>query len=423
VILFIVVVGGYFLVKGLLDEENGSLVASGTIEAIDVTISPELGGRIAEVFVSEGDMVQTGVVLFRLDDSVYQAQRQVTEANLDLARAALSTAQAQYAIALAAARTESAGNRLPVSNTQFSDGYSLPGWYFSQAEQVSAARAEVESILAGRDGAQQALDDLLRDPANADFLAAEMDLLEAREVFLIAQDVLNRIALATDGVDLRSTAQDAYDQAREDLEDAQAVYDDLTNSGQAEAILSARLEVAVAQERYEAAQDRLLTLQTGVHSLRVVAAEAAVEQASMTVVQAEASLALIDAQIVKLTATAPADGVVLTCTIQPGEFVAPGALALILGRINELTITVYVPEDRYGEISVGQEASVSVDSFPEEVFSANVVDIADQAEFTPRNVQTEEGRKTTVFAVRLQVVDPQGKLKPGMPADVVFNGK
>jgi hypothetical protein len=63
---------------------------------------------------------------------------------------------------------------------------------------------------------------------------------------------------------------------------------------------------------------------------------------------------------------------------------------------------------------------VAVDSFPGESFAAEVVRIADQAEFTPRNVQTEEGRRTTVFAVELTVENPEGKLKPGMPADVEF---
>ncbi len=66
---------------------------------------------------------------------------------------------------------------------------------------------------------------------------------------------------------------------------------------------------------------------------------------------------------------------------------------------------------------------MTVDSFLGEVFEANVIRIADQAEFTPRNVQTEEGRKSTVFAVELMVDNPQGKLKPGMPADVKFGAK
>ena len=82
---------------------------------------------------------------------------------------------------------------------------------------------------------------------------------------------------------------------------------------------------------------------------------------------------------------------------------------------------MYVPENRYGTILLGQSARVNVDSFPGETFDARVIRIADQAEFTPRNVQTEQGRSTTVFAVDLAVSNPQGKLKPGMPADVYFN--
>jgi HlyD family secretion protein len=64
---------------------------------------------------------------------------------------------------------------------------------------------------------------------------------------------------------------------------------------------------------------------------------------------------------------------------------------------------------------------VSVDSYPGETFDASVTRIADQAEFTPRNVQTAEGRRTTVFAVELSIDNTDGKLHPGMPADVKFN--
>lgn len=81
---------------------------------------------------------------------------------------------------------------------------------------------------------------------------------------------------------------------------------------------------------------------------------------------------------------------------------------------------VYLPEDRYGRVKLGQAARVTVDSYPDQVFTGAVVHIADQAEFTPRNVQTAEGRKVMVFAVRLSLANPDGKLKPGMPADVRF---
>ncbi|HSA99275.1 MAG TPA: efflux RND transporter periplasmic adaptor subunit, partial [Anaerolineales bacterium] len=125
-------------------------------------------------------------------------------------------------------------------------------------------------------------------------------------------------------------------------------------------------------------------------------------------------------QMSKLTVYAPMDGVILTRNVEPGEFVQPGASAITMANLNELTITVYVPEDRYGEISLGQKATVTVDSFSNETFHATVSFIADQAEFTPRNVQTVEGRSATVYAVKLKVSDPEGKLKLGMPADVIF---
>jgi HlyD family secretion protein len=114
------------------------------------------------------------------------------------------------------------------------------------------------------------------------------------------------------------------------------------------------------------------------------------------------------------------DGVILTRNAEPGEFVQPGAVAFALADLTDITITVYVPEDRYGQISLGQQAQVTVDSYPGEAFTAEVIHIADQAEFTPRNVQTVEGRSSTVYAIKLSVDNSGGKLKIGMPADVTF---
>ena len=98
----------------------------------------------------------------------------------------------------------------------------------------------------------------------------------------------------------------------------------------------------------------------------------------------------------------------------------PGGALLVLGDLQHLTVTVYLPEDRYGTVQVGQAARVTVDSFPGRVFAGTVQRIADKGEFTPRNVQTPAGRRTVVFAVKVAVDNPAGELKPGMPADVVF---
>ena len=218
-----------------------------------------------------------------------------------------------------------------------------------------------------------------------------------------------------------------YDEAQDELESVQEAYNDLLTTEAADEVLQARAEVSVAQERYFAALDFLRTLQTGDQSTGVAAAEGAMKQtqaaagqAQKAVEQAQANLNLIDAQIAKLIVYAPADGTVLTRNVEPGEFVQPGATVFALANLENLTITVYVPEDRYGEISLGQQADVNVDSFPGVTFSAQVTYIADTAEYTPRNVQTVEGRSATVYAIKLKVDDPEGKLKPGMPADVKF---
>ena len=433
ILILAVLTGGYFGIRALMNKDGSALTASGTIEAVEVTISPEIGGRIVEVLVDEGAVVNNGDVLFRLDDTLLQAQRAVASASLDLAQATArtadatqATAQANYDLAVNAARLDSITTRTTDWRGINPAGYTLPEGYFSRSAMIAAAEVEVEAARAACAAAQDSLNTLLADPANVNLKDAETRLLDARGSAFVAQDVLTR-ANSTNSSDLRDAAQSAYDAAHAELEDAQAAYDDLSDTPAGAEFTRVRAELSVAQERLDSARDRLLGLQTGEDSPKVVAARAvlqqavvAADQAQLAVAQSQASLALIDAQIAKLTITAPADGTILTNSIQPGETVAPNAAAMSLGRLNSLTITVYVPENLYGELSLGQSATVAVDSFPGGTFAATISHIAEQAEFTPRNVQTIEGRTSTVFAVKLNVEDPGGKLKPGMPADVIF---
>jgi multidrug resistance efflux pump len=307
--------------------------------------------------------------------------------------------------------------------------------------------------------AQADLDQVVKSLNNADFVTAETRLADTRISYLVAKSVHDhaqatggkvspddislpdlpalapsykiriRIAkgLSSNSGDVIASAQDSLDAAQTELQDAQQAYDALLNTDAADRVLKARAAVSVARERHEVALDNLSRLQTGEYSSQVKIASLSLEQAKnglqqaqSAVNQAEANLALLDTQLGKLTVYAPIDGVILTRNVEPGEFVQPGAAAITMADLKELTITVYVPEDRYGEISLGQEATVTVDSFPNETFTAKITFIADQAEFTPRNVQTVQGRSATVYAVKLKVSDPDGKLKLGMPADVVF---
>jgi multidrug resistance efflux pump len=431
-----VAIGAWFLISQAITPVDTTLGASGTIEAIDIAIAPELAGKVSAVFVEEGQSVKTGDVLFQLDGTLLKAQREASTSALDSAKAAvqtseaaLATAQANTDLAINTARNENLPKRNIAWKADQPADFNQPVWYFTKADQIAAAQAEVDMAKAALDKAAKRADSLEQKAASADFLAAEKRLLEARAAFLTADDVLTRANDSGDG-DLKDAAQSAYDDALTELDDAQKNYDDLFTTDAAKDVLQARAEHAVAQERYDTALDRFAALQTGEESLKVTAArraleqaEAALAQSKLGVKQAEAQIALIDVQIGKLEVRSPADGVIQTRNIEPGEFIQPGSTALIIAQADSLTITVFLPEDRYGEIELGGKVTVSVDSFPGVTFSAHVIKIADKAEFTPRNVQTTEGRKTTVFAIKLQLDDPSGKLKAGMPADVVFSKK
>jgi multidrug resistance efflux pump len=271
--------------------------------------------------------------------------------------------------------------------------------------QLLAQQQQTQAALEAAQAAQGAAE---AAHAAAEANLALLDAGPSDEQLAVAQTVVDRAELAVEA------AQEAYDALAEEARD--------TANGRA---LRAQLDQAEAGLANAQAQYDLTA--AGARPEQISAAEAQVEaaqwQATAAGAQAAAAQAALDVlgvQLGKLTLAAPADGVVLQRAIEPGEVASPAAVLMVLGRLDELTITVYVPEDRYGVIQLGQAAEVSVDSFPGQVFAAAVTHIADQAEFTPRNVQTADGRKTTVFAVKLTLANPGGRLKPGMPADVVF---
>jgi multidrug resistance efflux pump len=460
----------YFGIRSLADNNSGELTASGSIEATIVNISPEMSGKVKEVLAEEGQSVKAGDPLLSLDDSLLTAQRAVASAQLDSANAGLmaaqnglATAQSQYQITLEAALAQDKNTRL---EDWFSDPdiFEQPGWYYSRDEQIEAAQRQVDTAKATVEEAEANLTTLTQSLNQTEFAQAEQRLLDARIAYELAQTVnyraqnsatsdvpnglfnrthcgtnqgyfvenaqlTNQIYKCTRDPQLGEAGSDLYHDAYDELVSAQQAYNDLLKTQSGDEILQARADLSVAQEQYYSALDLMRKLQTGEQSSSVTAAQgmvdqaqAGVDQAQKAVDQAQANLDLLDAQLAKLIVYAPIDGKILTRNVEPGEFVQPGAVALSLGDLSNLTITVYVPETRLNEITLGQEASVMIDveSGESPVFTAEVIHIADQAEFTPRNVQTVEGRSSTVYAVKLRVTDSEGKLKIGMPADVTF---
>lgn len=435
VILVLIGGSGFFIYSELQKSTvSQALSASGTVEAVRVDISPEIAGKVTEVLYQEGDSVKAGDVLFRLDDALLQAQRAQADTVLASARlaaltadAAQETAQASYDQAVFTAANEAQAGRTAAWAAAAPSDFDHPSWYFSRPEQLKAALAQAEAAQTTLQEKQQALEFVQQKAASAPFLAAEKRLEQARLAYQVAQDVLKRAGSATSNKDIKDAAQAIFDDAEQELKDAQQAYTDAQTTEGAKDITKARAELTVAQETSDATQDRVRQLQVSSDSPKVASAAAALNhakaaaaQAHAAVDQAQSSLKVLDTQIARYTVTAPAAGVIYTRTVEPGEVVNPGSVAFTLGRLEDLTITVYIPENRYGEVSLGQNVTVQADSFPGQKFKASVSRISDQAEFTPRNVQTVEGRSSTVFAVVLKVTNTDAKLKPGMPADVIF---
>lgn len=443
------------------DEADG-ITASGVVEAVEVIVSPELGGRIAEVFVAEGDRIQEGNPLFRLEDELLDAQIQqavatfeVAQVSVEMAGAALKSAQAglnsasaglgvaeaQYELEVTAARLEDQPIRVTAWDRDIPDAFSMPGWFFIKPELIEAAEAEVKAAREALDIEREDYEKVIQDASNANLQEAQARLTKAQAAYLVAEELDDRYVSGEGREEISDYIDTILDTAEAELESAQKEYDKLLSDDAADDVLEAKARFVVSHERLQTALDLLSQLRTGEESLRVQAARAALQRAHALMAQAEAEMAQVAIGVVqaekvvaqaqaaldvmyvqegRLTVSSSTSGVVLSRNVEPGEVIQPGKTAMVVGQLDTLTITVYIPEDRYGQINLGDHTQVTVDSFPNETFEGVVTRIADEAEYTPRNVQTEEERRNIVFAIELSVDDPNGKLKPGMPADVVF---
>ena len=470
IIVLVVAAIGYFAYQTWSQNNAASqLKASGTIEATDVNVAPELAGQVKDVLVEEGQSVKAGDVLMHLDDSLLQAQKGQALAGLSVAQSAaitadtaLASAQNQYNLNLNSSLADDENQRMAQWLDYAPSDFNLPLWYYTQSEQTTAAQAEVDAAQQALTAAQNNLATTETSAGGSEFMKIETNLANAEATYNVANDLNNRVQNGTNidqltrfglyqlakqqnwptakqnssdylinssNIDqnIKNYSTDLFNDAKTNLKDAENAYYAALKTDGANTVLKARADVSLEQERYDTAIDYVNSLQTGSASPSVLTAQAALNQAKAAddqahdaVQQAQANVNLINAQLDKLTVYAPMDGVILTRNVEPGEYVQPGADALTMADISHLTITVYIPEDLYGQISLGLQATMKVDSFPNETFNAKVSYISDQAEFTPRNVQTVEGRSSTVYAIKLMVSDPQGQLKPGMPADVTF---
>ncbi len=283
--------------------------------------------------------------------------------------------------------------------------------------QVAAAEAALEQAVALKDAAEIAYDAFWE--GREEFDEAVRALLEIPEPYrpplpglpLEFHLIPSQYWEAWVGV---SSAQTALDGARTALRDLCAMRADPQE-------LNAEVDAAEAQARaaeaaVAQAEAQLQRLRSGATAEQIAALEAQVQQA-------QAALERLRVERTKMTITAPSDGLVLAQSVHAGELAVPGATLLLLGDLDEVTLTVYVPQAQLGRLSIGQPVTVTVDSLPGRSFAGRLVAIADEAEFAPRNIQVQEERVAMVFAVDVRIPNPDHALKPGMPADAVFGAQ
>ncbi|BCS55290.1 efflux RND transporter periplasmic adaptor subunit [Geobacter sp. SVR] len=146
----------------------------------------------------------------------------------------------------------------------------------------------------------------------------------------------------------------------------------------------------------------------------------AVRQARARVAASTAALTLSETRLAQSMLFSPLAGQVLVKQAEPGEQLAPGSAVVTVGKLDQPWLRAYIPEDQLGRVKVGQKARVTVDSWPGRFFEGRVSFISAQAEFTPKNVQTEKERVKLVYRIKIILANPAMELKPGMPADAVI---
>ncbi|HEY0303799.1 MAG TPA: efflux RND transporter periplasmic adaptor subunit [Longimicrobiales bacterium] len=315
VVIVVLAIAGWLILRGD-DEDATRIEASGTIESTEADLGFQLGGRVADVSVREGDRVLSGAVLARLD-----------QAELD-ARKAAAIAQAQAARALL---------------TELERG--------ARPEEIRQTQSGV--------------------------IAAQRKLEESESVLARTRRLYEGGAVSREALDQAETAH------------------------------------TVARAQYQQSREQFTLVNTGPRTERIQAQRAVVQQA-------EAAVAQVQANISNAVIHAPFAGVVTVRHREPGESVSPGAPVVTVMNTQDRWVRIYVRENQVGRVAIGQRATIKSDSHPDKTFNGRVTFIANEAEFTPRNVQTAEERVKLVYAVKIAIVgDDALELKPGVPADVV----
>ncbi|HET8679730.1 MAG TPA: HlyD family efflux transporter periplasmic adaptor subunit [bacterium] len=430
-ILVVAAIALYFVLPRTRGDLN-RIEGSGTIEATQVSIAPKVAGRVVSLNAREGHTVRPGQVIAELDHDELDAQ--VAQARAGVVAAASRLAQAEAALSVqqtqASASVEQARAAVDASRTrvpQASETAELQ--QASVNAQIEQARAQVKAAaaqVAAADAAVRAADANLQ-AAEAALVRAQSDAARTEALFragaVAAQQVdLARTALAT-AISQRDAVRAQQDAARAQREAAASVL------GQAEAALNValanrrtvsirQLDVTASRAQVTQAEAALRNAQSATGLVAQRARE--VDAARAAVAQARASLDLAMTSRNNAVLRAPIAGTVLSRNVEVGDLVTAGSPVMTIGDLTSPYLRIFVAETDLGRVKLGQAAEVRVDAFPNRVIRGTVEEISNRAEFTPGNVQTKEARVKLVFGVKIVLPNPDGILKPGLPADAAI---
>jgi len=375
-LLIAVAIGVAYALRGFNRKPNDRIVLSGNIELTEISMAFKTSGKLIERTVDEGDRVSKGMEIARLDRDQLLRQR-------GREMAALASAQSQLAQAETAvnwqrgtleADLEQKGADLNAYEAQYSQ---LKNG--SRPQEVQEAKASVEAAQAEYERAK-------RDWERAQVLHKDDDI---------------------------STSQ--YDQFRRNFESADA---SLRQAKERASMVFA----GPRQEQIEAADAQVKRARAGLKAARVNQLETKRREEEVTTRRAEVDrerqqIAYIDSQLADTVVASPIDGVVLVKAADVGEVLAPGSSVVTIGDIDHPWLRGYISEKDLGRVKLGTKARITTDSFPGKAYSGRVSFISSEAEFTPKQIQTQEERVKLVYRIKIEVANPEHELKLNMPVD------
>jgi HlyD family secretion protein len=377
ILILVVAVGvaAVYALRNAKKEPDNRLIVSGNIELNEVNIGFKTAGRLLERTVDEGADVKKGQVLARLDRDQLQAQREREAAGL-------ASSEAQLVQARTAVEWQKA---------------TLAADIDARRADLASAEARLSELRTGARPQEKRDAQAAVDAATAEAQRAGKDWERAQTLY------------KNDDI---STAQ--FDQFRGRSESAEAA---LKQAKEREALVLAgpRVEQVTAQEA-AVARARAAVKQAEANEMEVRRRTEELTTRRAEIGRARASVSLVDTQLSDTVAVSPVDGVVLVKAADPGEVLAAGSSVLTIGDIDHPWVRAYINEPDRVKIRLGQDVKVTTD-VPGKVFRGKVTFISSQAEFTPKQIQTQQERVKLVYRIKIEVENPGRELKSNMPVD------